>query len=514
MSETITYGKNGISSGSVVYGYGGLSSGTFIYDENTFATRNIPTFSGSQYGTLDTPITFTGDFEVPIEFASTQTSVTAQGLFGYSVSGTTNYFQAENGAGNVSFKTDDGIVSWVHSNTHRDGKVRTLTAYREGLTIGIKLDGVIKASNTLGAASAVIIDVVGALSVNTVISQFFNGQILSTKFTDAGTVVANYVFDSGSDLYQLPRGESLGADFAVNGDFDTDTDYSHDALPGRGIGVIADGNLTVTNTLSAGGFTRTVQSRPTIIGKSYTVEVDLIDTLGGGGLSVSNNSQGTTPLVFDTSISSTKLKVAFTATAITSYVVFFVNTVTDNDYGVFDNYTIRQLPDLACLLTNFATTDWNRYTQQRNIAHDAGVIGEAWVGADLVVNGRFDVDTTGWTIYGASAISVVSGQINVDANGGANNGAYQSFSSVIGSTYLIGSYADGNIGAAKILIGTGIGNGSISNNTGAGAGLTNTSTTIPAATTTTTFISLQTGGGASDLAIYDNISVQHLLEVA
>jgi hypothetical protein len=54
------------------------------------------------------------------------------------------------------------------------------------------------------------------------------------------------------------------------------------------------------------------------------------------------------------------------------------------DSVLADNMSIQQLPDLACLLTNFATTDWNRYTQQRNIQHDAGVIDEAWVGVSNV----------------------------------------------------------------------------------------------------------------------------------
>ena len=55
-------------------------------------TRLIPTFAGSQYGTIDTPITFTGDFEVEIEMASTYNSAANSALFGDSVfAGVNNY---------------------------------------------------------------------------------------------------------------------------------------------------------------------------------------------------------------------------------------------------------------------------------------------------------------------------------------------------------------------------------------------------------------------------------------
>ena len=185
--------------------------------------KYIPTLSGTQYGTFDTVITFTGDFEVEMEYSTTLTDATPQGLFGYDISGTTHYFQLENGAGLCRFKTDDGIVAWTHNNEHRDGKVHILTAYRSGLTIGIKLDGVIKASLLLATAINVKINLIGCLAIGTVPSQLFNGQNLSTKFIDNGTVVANYVFDSGSDTEQYARGSTTDKITLIN--FAT-SDYS------------------------------------------------------------------------------------------------------------------------------------------------------------------------------------------------------------------------------------------------------------------------------------------------
>ena len=226
--------------------------------------RLIPTFDGTPYGTIDTAITFTGDFDIEVIAATTvAANSNISALFGRSGS-TTDYAQLQNTAGKLTFVTDDGTVDILKTD-HLDGKLHTYNFKRVGNTISIDFDGAEVATNTLASASTVTIGLIAAL-FTTIISQQFNGQILSAKFTDAGTIVDDFVFDSGSTADQPSR---------------------------------------------------------------------------GGGNNVS--------------------------------------------------------------LTNFATTDWNRYTSQRNISHDAGTIAEAWVGDNLVVNGGFNADTdwvkgAGWSI--------------------------------------------------------------------------------------------------------------------
>jgi len=268
MSETVTYGKNGISSGSVVYGYGGLSSGTFIYDENTFATRNIPTFAGSQYGTIDTPITFPGNFEVEVEFATTNT---ANQLFLGDDHTVSHYFNLISTHVSIFIANVNYIYAFGGA-TPQDGKVHVVKYALVGTSLTVYLDGISLGSQTVVPYTGANNFRIGSSNSVTIIN--FQGQILSVKFTDAGTVVANYVFDSGSTTEQFARGSTI------------------------------------------------------------------------------------------------------------------------------DKIT----------LINFATTDWNRYTQQRNIVHDAGVIGEAWGGDNVVVNGTFDADTdwgkgAGWSIADGKATS-------------------------------------------------------------------------------------------------------------
>jgi len=270
MSETVIYGKNGISSGSVVYGDGGLSSGTFIYDENTFATRNIPTFAGSQYGTIDTPITFTGDFEVEFTFSSSD-SAASKAIAGGS-----------SGRPLLRVMSTSGLLRWqfldsvsatitvdVPSINWADGKVHTGKVSRVGDLFTIECEGNTGSATHVGALSQTW-DKIGTYSVS---SNPFIGQILSVKFTDksgAQDVITNYVFDSGSTTEQFARG-------------------------------------------------------------------------------------------------STSLKAT---------------------------------------LINFAITDWFRYTQQRNIAHDAGVIGEAWVGDNLLSDATSRMEAGhDWTVLAGWAIS-------------------------------------------------------------------------------------------------------------
>jgi hypothetical protein len=79
-----------------------------------------------------------------------------------------------------------------------------------------------------------------------------------------------------------------------------------------------------------------------------------------------------------------------------------------------------------CTLVNFSTSSWSRYTLQRNIAYDLGMITEAWVGENIVNNGGFNTDTdwikgTGWSISGGTAngdgvnVQILSQSLSIDA---------------------------------------------------------------------------------------------------
>jgi len=326
-------------------------------------SRQIPTLTGTPYGTLDTAITFTADFEVECIVATTNTSTDA--VFGYGVSGTINYLQFS--ASDLTFVTPDGSVTWTHGGAHSDGKVHVATAYRVGNTIGVKLDGVIKNTATLGAASTVNIDLVGCLGIATTPSQFFIGELLSTKFTDksgAEDVVTNYVFDSGSTVEQYARGS---------------------------------------------------------------------DTL----------------------------KVTF---------------------------------------TNFTSANWNRYTLQRNILHDGGVIAEGWLKDTSVTNGNFNTDT-GWTK--GTGWSIAAGVASCDGTQVGVTDLEQASNHVSGDILLVESTLS-NYSAGTLTQDLGGASGS--------AKSANGTTKEIITTTSTANIAMQ--GDAAFVGDIDNVIARKLLELA
>jgi hypothetical protein len=57
-------------------------------------------------------------------------------------------------------------------------------------------------------------------------------------------------------------------------------------------------------------------------------------------------------------------------------------------------------------------------------------------GSELVTNGTFDSDTSGWSVQGSATLSVVSGNLQIAASS-SYGGAYQGFNVVSGKTYTI-----------------------------------------------------------------------------
>ena len=323
------------------------------------SVRRIPTLASSQYGTIDTPITFTADFEVEVEFATTDTGL--QQLVDGSVA---TLCRISMNAGVFTMFVGNG-ASWIvlvaGTNTFNDGKIHKVRLNKSGNDYALYVDDLLEASVTTATSVTPEIAKIGAQFDNV---NLFNGEILSTKFTDqsgAEDVVTNFVFDSGSTTDQPSR---------------------------------------------------------------------------GGGNNVS--------------------------------------------------------------LTNFATTDWNRYTQQRNILHDAGVIAEGWLGDSLVVNGGFDADSdwakgAGWTISGGTANIAVGAQSNISQS------VY-----VVGLKYMVKvTLLDYTAGELVIFIGSG------RNFPGFVA---NEAVTVVGQCIGSTTMFLQSLIN-SDFSL-DNVSAQRLLEVA
>jgi len=144
---------------------------------------------------------------------------------------------------------------------------------------------------------------------------------------------------------------------------------------------------------------------------------------------------------------------------------------------------------------------------------DARVVGGT-LAANLVTNGTFDTDTSGWTANNSN-LSVVSGELQVAAIGASYGQAVQSLPLVSGKTYVV---------SVDATIGTAFGGWLLLGSSGPGAqeyGLVNvvsknrtTLSTVFTATGNTLYVCLQTNNTVSGgTLLFDNISVREVTAI-
>jgi hypothetical protein len=118
---------------------------------------------------------------------------------------------------------------------------------------------------------------------------------------------------------------------------------------------------------------------------------------------------------------------------------------------------------------------------------------------ELVTNGTFDTDTTGWTASN-STLSAVDGKLRVTNVGATNGIGYQSFPTTIGKTYKYTVTATAGTSSALPRIGTAIGGSQYG-----------TGSLIFTATSATAFISMRNGTAVDGAyADYDNVSIKEI----
>lgn len=128
---------------------------------------------------------------------------------------------------------------------------------------------------------------------------------------------------------------------------------------------------------------------------------------------------------------------------------------------------------------------------------------------ELVTNGTFDTDTTGWTSYYNSTLSVDTSRLLItNGSAGTSSGAaYQGFTTVVGKTYRLSiTITEGTSNTSLIKVGSTIGGFEYATSSNAG-NVTYSVTFTP--TTTTTFITVYTGSyPIGETCYFDNISVK------
>ena len=241
-------------------------------------------------------------------------------------------------------------------------------------------------------------------------------------------------------------------------------------------------------------------------GEELTAFIDgVASTDNGSYTGLSNQSSGINFLIGNSNSLSAEfegqiLSVKFTDQSgaedvITNYVF---------DSGSTTEQFARGSTTLKVTLTNFATTDWNRYTLQRNITHDSGVITEAWIGENVVVNGGFGADTD-WT-KSAERSSISGGEAHFVTGGDVF--IYQDILT-INDNYLVD--LDYNITSENSLF--------CGSNNGTGDAIIDLSYSSVGSIKDTikashAFFIIRDNNAIGTEASFDNASVQHLLEVA
>ena len=134
-----------------------------------------------------------------------------------------------------------------------------------------------------------------------------------------------------------------------------------------------------------------------------------------------------------------------------------------------------------------------------------------FIGPELVTNGTFDTDTTGWTASSGTTLSVSSSALSV-VSGSSDGYAYQAIPTVVGKTYTLSfDYKRVSGGIGIVRIGTSAGgqqnwySGSTQMTSTTFAPYTNTFV----ATATTTYISFWSRATDGEIH-YDNISVREI----
>ena len=155
-------------------------------------------------------------------------------------------------------------------------------------------------------------------------------------------------------------------------------------------------------------------------------------------------------------------------------------------------------------LANFTTSTYNTGWMQGDIklATLSDTDDTDVVGSELVTNGTFDSDTSGWTGSSAS-LSVSSGELVVTSSA-AYGKAVQSVTTVIGETYTISAFAKAGTVAARVepypvTSGSGI---SVTSTSGESISITFV------ASSTSTEIQLKGQSSSTGTSYYDNISVR------
>ena len=192
------------------------------------------------------------------------------------------------------------------------------------------------------------------------------------------------------------------------------------------------------------------------------------------------------------------------------------NLVVPNAFNLYSGQTIG----LTIVNKDFLNTynDYNGMVAYATTSYNTGWmhgdIKGAWLsdtsttsvtGTELVTNGAFATNTTGWSVhpdYPSAVLSIDTNRLKI-----LGGGAQQSFSTVIGKTYVV-VYTLTAFNPGGVYVGTAAAGAAAHSYFSTGSQATGTYVYYFTAVSTTTYITLFAWNAGSQYAFYDNVSVR------
>ena len=323
------------------------------------------------YYELAAPITFLGDFEIEIEFATADVTSNSRGIVSDSSGNFRIYLDSV--AGTMSAKLQRDTGDWyitIEGFDWSDGKLTKAKLSRVGNEFTLTCNTEVKIVNQPTALPVTFSQLGRVATFN-----FFDGILANPKFTDLSDpqnpVVTSFKLDN-------PPIETLygyGSELVDNGGFD-DGIGGWSAVYQSSIAVV-EGKLRVTANGGINPYTQQIinglvigkayefrgsQSQGNSISRSYSLFCSSTPTLADSDYGIS----GANSVIFN-----------FVATTTACYIKARHGNTTIGTYFEIDNISVREI------------TNYNEVPTTKGIEYSEGNT----FGGELVVNGGFDTDS-------------------------------------------------------------------------------------------------------------------------
>ena len=308
------------------------------------------------------PIIFTGDFEIEVDLQHIVTDPFKTIISGDNQNTTTLNIDI-NGNSLRAFAYNQGVLS---GPIQKDisafaDKLITVKLVYTGVNAGLYINNILEGSGTWGDLSGVYVSYIG----KRITDSYFDGIIANAKFTDKSgsePVTTTFALDNST----ATNNYILNAEEVVNGDFAT-TNTSYWTTLNSSVTIAGNGVAAINYS---GGYTGLLVNQTAFQeGSFYSVSI-VVDSVSSGGFDL--------------------------------YLYSFVETISSS--GVY-TYTVNgnssgklQLAgsNFTGILSSITVKEITNYEQAQQL-QDIEYSAENVFGSELVINGDFATDLSGWT---------------------------------------------------------------------------------------------------------------------